>query len=110
MLTAIVDGEDIQDATIYVAVVSGDRRVLKTNYNDSDAVIAEPVYSGNQIVGTQITVQYSQADSLALIPGYGVVQVGWVFEDRSADKSNLGRVFISNDIIKEVMAYGRHSS
>lgn len=110
LLTAIVDGEDIHEATVYVAIDMGDRRLVKSNYNDEAAVIAEPVYSGSRVVGTQVTVQYSQAESLSLRPGYASVQIGWVFDDLSADKTNIGRLRISRNIIKEVMAYGRHTS
>lgn len=111
LLSVVVDGEDIQDATIYVTVETADRKIVKTNYYDNGEVVATAVYdSSDTIIGTEISVQYSQADTLLFIPGKARLEVGWVFEDGSADKSDLARIMIPETLYKGVMAYGRNSS
>lgn len=110
ILTAVVDGETIQNATVYVTIDMGDRQLTKSNHNDDGDMLLTPVMSGSTQVGTQIDLQYSQADTLSLRPGIAKVQVGWVFEDNTADKTNIGRIRITKSLYKGVMRYGRHSS
>lgn len=110
LLTAVVDGEAIQDATVYVTLQMGDRQITKCNHNDDGDMVLTPVMSGLTQIGTQIDLQYSQADTLAMRPSFAMVQVGWVFEDGTADKTNIGRLRITKSLYKGVMNYGRHSS
>lgn len=108
LLTVTVDGEAIQDATVYVTIDMGDRHLTKSNYNDDSEMWLEAVYKGSVQSGTRVTVQYSQAETLILRPGNARIEVGWVFEDGSADKSNIGRLKIPRTLIGHVMAYGRN--
>lgn len=107
LLTVTVDGQAIQDATVYVTIDMGDRHVTKTNYNDDGDLTLEPVYKGTTQTGTKVMVQYSQAETLMLRPGNAEVEVGWVFEDGSADKTNIGRLKIPKTLIWTAMAYNR---
>lgn len=107
LLTVVVDDVAIQDATVYVTIEVGHRRLLKSTRHSDDSILLEPVYSENlQQIGTQVTVQYTQVDTLYLRPGYAKVEVGWVFDDDTADKSNIGRLFIPKTLFKDVMYYG----
>ena len=111
LLTVVVDGEAIQDTTIYLTIDMGDKQLTKSNYMGNDALIAEAVYdSGGQQTGTQVSVQFSQADTLCLRPGNARIEVGWVLEDGTADKSDIGRIDISETLYRGVMLYGGHSS
>lgn len=110
VLSAIVEGEAIQDATVYVTIDMGDKQLTKSNYLCCSTVALTPVYSGSTQVGTQVDVQYSQAETLFLRPGFAEIEVGWVFDDGSADKTNIGRIKISKTLYKGVMLYGEHSS
>lgn len=111
LLTAVVDGEAIQTATIYVTINMGDRQLTKSNYNGNDAVMAEAIYdSYRQQTGTQVYVQFSQADTLCLRPGNARLEIGWIFEDGTADKADIGRIEITDTLYRGVMAYGGHSS
>ena len=110
ILTAVVDGEAIQDATVYVTIDMGDLQITKSNVNGDADMLLTPVMDGDEQVGTQIDVQYSQAETLSLRPGFAEVQVGWVFDDNAADKTNIGRIRITRSLYKGVMRYGQHSS
>lgn len=108
ILTAVVDGEAIQDATVYVTIDMGDRHLTKRS-GEGDMVLT-PVMGIDTQVGTQIDVQYSQAETLMLRPGIAKVQVGWVFDDNTADRTNIGRVRITKALYKGVIRYGEHTS
>ena len=106
-LEVTLEEEAVQDATVYVTIEQDGFNLTKSNYKDNPAVTMEPVYDEDeQQIATDITVIYSQAETLALRPGHGKVQVGWVFEDGSADRSMLGRVEIPEALFKGVMMYG----
>lgn len=105
-LTAYIDGEAIQDATVYITINMGDTRLTKSNYMNDESVMVEPVYQGSRQVGTNIIVQYSQAETLCLRPGYASIEAGWVFEDGEADKTEIGRIRISKTLYRGVMLYG----
>lgn len=109
-LTAVVDGEAIQSATVYLTIDQKDTGLVKSNYNSDEGFILTPVMSGLTQIGTQIEVQLSQADTLCLRPGFASVEVGWIFDDGSADKTNIGRIRISRTLYRGVMLYGKHSS
>lgn len=109
-LTAVVDGEAIQNATVYITIDMKDRQLVKTNHLHEGDIVLEPVYSGSTQIGTKLTVQYSQAETLRLRPGVAQIEVGWVFEDGAADKTNIGRIRISKTLFRGVMTYGRHTS
>lgn len=107
LLTVIVDGQAIQDATIYVTIDMGDRSLVKSNWNNCPDVTAEAIYDDDEAqVGTEISVQFSQDETLFLRPGNASIEVGWVFEDGTADKSNIGRLRIPKTLYKGVMIYG----
>lgn len=111
IITAVLEGQAIQDATVYLSIKTRNRLIVKTNYYDRGDMILEPVYDENDTqVGTSITVQMSQCETLCLKPGAARIEVGWVFEDGSADKSNIGLMSITPSLFKEVMHYGEHSS
>lgn len=110
ILTAVVDGEAIQDATVYVTIDMGDWQITKSNVYGNGDMVLTPVMDGDIQVGTQIDVQYSQTETLSLRTGIAEVQVGWVFEDNTADKTNIGRIRITRTLYKGVMRYGKHSS
>lgn len=107
VLEMTLEERAVQDATVYVTIDQGDIQITKTNYMNKTALTMEPVYDeyGRQ-TGTDITIIYSQAETLALMPGHGRVQVGWIFEDGTADRSEMGRVTIPPALYKEVMVYG----
>lgn len=110
ILTAVVD-EIIQDATVYLAIDMKGRRLVKSNYCNEGDVIVEPIYDESDVqISTQLTVQYSQEETLYFRPGYARVEVGWVFEDNTADKTNIGRIMIPKTLIKGVMRYGKYTS
>lgn len=106
ILTAFIEGEAIQDATVYITINMGDRQLTKSNYMHDGSVQVEPAYQGSIQVGTNITVQYSQSETLCLKPGYASIEVGWVFEDGEADKTEIGRIRISKTLYRGVMLYG----
>lgn len=110
LLTAVVDGEAIQNATLYVTIDMGDKQLVKSNLYGNDTVYAEAVYDGLTQTGTLVTVQLSQADTLFLRPGNAEIEIGWVFEDGTADKSDIGRIAISKSLYKGVMQYGGHTA
>lgn len=106
ILTVIVDDEDISEATVYVTIDMKDRHLIKSTKTGNGEIILEPVYNGEAVIGTQITVQYSQAETLMLRPGYASLEVGWVSEDGVADKSDLARLTIPKTLFRGVMAHG----
>lgn len=110
LLTAVVEGEDISSATVYVTIDMGDIKLTKSNYHTEEGVTLEPVYVDDDFVGTMISVQYSQAETLSLRPGSASVEAGWIFEDGVAGKSDIGRLHIAKTLFKGVMEYGRHTS
>lgn len=106
-LTVIVEGEAIQDATVYVTIDMRGRHLIKTNYHENDEMTLTPVYNDDSVqVGTLITLKYTQSDTLYLRPGYARVEVGWIFSDGTADKSELARIKIPRTLFKGVMVYG----
>ena len=107
VLNALVEGEDITEATVYVTIESGDMSLTKSNYHDEEAVSLDEAYDEAVWIGTDVTVPYTQAETMCLHPGNAKVQIGWVFEDGTADKTSIGRVFIPDTIIRGVMRYGR---
>lgn len=111
ILKAVVSGEDITDSTVYVSIESGDIIYTKSNYHDDGTISLEKAYDENSnFLGTEVTVMYTQEDTLCLSPGYARVQIGWVSEDDTADKTNMGRVHVPNTLIREVMRYGKDNT
>lgn len=111
MLEAIVDGAAIQDATVYLTIKTRCNDIVKSNYNQTGDMILLPVYDDNdEQIGTSITVIFSQEETLLMTPGSASVEAGWIFEDGTADKSDLGTVNISSTLFKGVMKYGNYSS
>jgi hypothetical protein len=109
ILSVSVDGQDIADATIYVTIRMAGRTLIKTNRYDDESVTAETTWAKG-VPTTLVSVQYSQADTLYLRPGNASIEVSWIFEDGSADKSNMERLFIPKTLFREVMTYGRYTS
>ena len=111
IVTTVLEGQAIQDATVYLSIRAKNRLIVKSNYCDNSGMLLEPVYDESEIqVGTSITVQLTQCETLCLKPGAARVEVGWVFEDGSADKSNIGLITITPSLLKGVMRYDEHSS
>jgi hypothetical protein len=111
IIAVTLDGESIQDATVYLSLKIRDRLIVKSNYHDTGEITVEPIY--NELIeqiGTSITAQLSQIETLCLHPGTARIEVGWVFEDGSADKSNIGVINISASLLNGVMRYGEHTS
>ena len=76
LLTVIVDNEDIHEATVYVTVDMKDRQLVKSTRTGNGDIIVEPIYLDADTVSTQVTVRYSQADTLFFRPGYASLEVG----------------------------------
>ena len=111
LVTAILEGQAIQDATVYLSIRARNRLIVKSNYCENSGMLLEPVLDDqDEQVGTSITVQLTQCETLCLKPGAARIEVGWVFDDGSADKSNIGMIPITPTLLKEVMRYGEHSS
>lgn len=111
ILNAVVGGVDITEATVYIAIETGDYTHVKSNKDNDDLISLDPVYDENEhIIGTEITAIYTQEETLQLSPGNAKIEIGWVFDDDSADKTNIGRVLIPKTLIKGVMRYGRNNS
>lgn len=106
VLTVMVDNEDISSAAVYVTIDMKDRQLTKSTKTGNGDVVLEPIYDGEVLVGTQVTVQYSQADTLFFLPGYASLEVGWVDSEGTADKSDLARLKIPKALYRGVMAYG----
>lgn len=101
--------EAVQDATVYVTINQGDRQLTKSNYNEDPSVTLTPVYDDEDVqIGTDISVIFNQAETLYLKPGFGRIQVRWIFEDGTADGSDIGRIEIGESLLKVVIANGRH--
>lgn len=105
ILTVIVDDEDISEATVYVTIDMKDRNLVKSTKSGNGDIELEPIYNGETVVGTQVTVQYSQADTLFLRPGYASLEIGWVDSEGVAEKSDLARLKIPKTLFRGVM-YG----
>lgn len=110
LLTAFVDGEAIQDATVYVTLGQNDKQLTKCNSDDDGSIVMTPIMEGLTQIGTQVDIQYSQAETLYLRPGFAKVQIGWAFEDGTADLTNIGRLRVPKALYKGVKRYGKHSS
>lgn len=105
LLSVTVEGEAVQDATVYVTIDVGGRQVVKSNYDHAGDFSFEMIVEGGVQVGTLVNVQYSQAETLMLRPGNAKIEVGWVFDDGSADKTNIGRLKIPETLFYGVMRY-----
>lgn len=66
---------------------------------------SEPEPVGEQIA-TDITVIFSQRETLRLRPGHGAVQVRWIDETGTADGSAIGRIELPKALFKGVIVYG----
>ena len=107
VLTFTLEGEAVQDATVYVTIRQNDIQLTKSNFKDCPAVTMEPVYDEyEEQIGTDITCIYSQWETLHLRPTHAQVQVRWIFEDKTADESKIGRVEIGEALDKRIIAYG----
>ena len=96
----------VQDATVYVTIDQGDKQLTKSNYSNDPSVICTAITSNGEQTGTNIQVLFNQAETLRLRPGFGHVQVRWIFEDGSADSSDIGRIEIAKSFLKAVIAHG----
>ena len=106
LLTVIVDNEDITEATVYVTIDAKDRQLVKSTKSNRGDIMLAPAYDGETFIGTQVSVQYSQAETLCLRPGYASVEIGWVDSEGVADKSDLARLKIPKALYRGVMAHG----
>lgn len=106
LLTVIVDDEDISEATVYVTIDMKDRQLAKSTKSNRGDIVLTPVYSETTFIGTQVTVQYSQSETLFLRPGYASVEVGWIDSEGVAEKSDLARLTIPKTLFRGVMAHG----
>ena len=107
VLEVTLEGQAVQNATVYVTIDQNDIQLTKSNYRDNPAVTMEPVFDEyEQQIATDITVIYSQAETLALRPGHGRIQVRWIFEDGTADGSEQGRIAIPEALFKGIIVYG----
>lgn len=104
LLSVTVEGEDIHEATVYVTIDDGGRQVVKSNYDHAGDFSFEIIDDGVH-VDTLVNVQYSQSETLMLRPGNAKIEVGWVFDDGSADKTNIGRLRIPKTLFYGVMRY-----
>lgn len=105
-LTVMVDKEDITAATVYVTIDMKDRQLTKTTKTGNGDIVLEPAYNEGELAGTKVTVQYTQAETLFLRSGYASLEIGWVLEDGTADKSDLARLKIPKALYRGVMYYG----
>lgn len=110
MLTAIVENEALQRATVYLAIRTRHGTIIKSNYKNSGDMYLEPVFEGTEQVGTMINVLFSQEETMLLAPGGARVEAGWILEDGTTDRSNVGLIDISSSLIKEVMRYGEYTT
>ena len=110
LLTVFID-EAIQDATVYLTIRVGRTEVVKSNYHNDGDMILEPIYDSlEEQTGTMITVQLSQCDTLWLRPGAARIEAGWIFEDGTSDKSNIGLFNVTDSLYRKVMEHGTHTS
>ena len=99
--------EAVQDMTVYVTIDQSDVQITKSSYHDNPDIMMEPVFDDMmQQIATDITVIYSQAETLRLRPGHGKVQVRWIDETETADGSAIGRIEIAKSLLKGVITYG----
>lgn len=111
IITADVEGVDIREATVYLSISTGKGLIVKTNYYNDGDVTLEPIYDElDEQIGTSVEAQLSQIESLCLRPGLSRIEIGWIFEDGSADRTNTGILKITPTIYRRVMEYGKHSS
>ena len=108
-LEAVVDREVIQDATVYLAVRMHERTITKCS-TDDDVTVEPYMNIHNQQIGTKITATFTQEETLMMIPGNAHVEVGWVFEDGEAGKTKIGKILITESLIKGVMKYVNDAS
>lgn len=104
ILTVIVDDENISEAAVYITIDMKDRNLVKSTKTGNGDITLEPIYNGETFVGTQVTAQYSQAETLHLRPGYASLEVGWVDSEGVAEKSDLARLKIPKTLLRSVMA------
>ena len=110
MLTVFID-EAIQDATVYLTIRTGRHNIVKSNYMSEEGLVLEPVYDSNEEqTGTRITAQLTQVETLCLRRGAARIEAEWIFEDGTADKSNIGLFNVTDSLYKKVMEYGKHTS
>ena len=113
-LELTLEDEAIQESTVYITIDQGDFKLTKSSYKNNPDIVMEPVYEPVDVweeeepvqIATDITVFYSQFETLALRPGHAKIQVEWVFENGIADASELGRIEIEESLYKGVKAYG----
>ena len=111
-VTADID-QRISDelANVYLALAQNDRCITKNKESNPDEFTMTKLYDHDGVwTGTTITVKYTQAETLFLKPGTAKVEVGWVYYDGLAEKTNIARVQIDGSLIREVMTYGKHTS
>lgn len=101
VLTINLADRDLTGATVYVTLDQSDVQITKSNYNDNPGI--EMTASA---AGTTLLVYYSQADTLRLRPGSAKVQIRWIFDDDTADASDIGRLEIKPSLFKGVIAHG----
>lgn len=106
ILTVIVDDEDISEAAVYITIDMKDRNLVKSTKTGNGDIELEPIYNGETFVGTQVTAQYSQAETLHLRPGYASLEIGWADSEGVAEKSDLARLKIPKTLFRGVMANG----
>ena len=109
VLSAVINDIDITEATVYVTIYSGGDDYTKSNYFDDGTVSLDTIYDevDGHFLGTEVTVKYTQEETVNMRPGHAKMQIGWVLEDGTADKTNLSRVYIPKTLIHHVMRYGR---
>lgn len=106
-LELTLEDEAVQESTVYITIDQGDFKLTKSSYKNNPDIVMVPVWSeGERQIGTDITVFYSQVETLALKPGHARIQVEWVNADGSADASELGRIEIEESLYKGVKVYG----
>lgn len=99
--------EAVQDATVYVTINQGDRQLTKSNYYEDPSVTLTPIYDDDdEQIGTEISIIFNQAETLRMRPGFARIQVRWIFEDGTADGSDIGRIEIGKSLLKAVIAHG----
>lgn len=111
LLELTLVGKAVQDATVYVTLRQSDRQITKTNRNNDESVWMVPFYNDQQEqVGTNIYVQYTQAETLRLRSGSARVQVRWIDDSGVADVSDMGRVKIPVTLYEGVIDHVRNSN
>lgn len=99
--------EAVQNATVYVTIDQTDVQITKSNYHDNPDVTMEPVFNDDmEQIATDITVVFSQYETLKLRPGHGAVHVRWIDETNTAGGSETGRIEILKALFKGVIRHG----